>query len=596
MELLLPEGLGGLPVSQTGRPSSPESSPLLFKYTRRTAILRRVRRLLAQLAESGAAFKDVFRNPALRRMQLAWAASILGTWAYGIAVVVYAYDQGGATAVGIVGLARWLSAAFVSPFAALLGDRYDRRLVMVASDLARAALIGAAAVAVIVDAPPIVVYVLASLVGIAATAFRPAQAALTPTLARTPDELTAANVVASTIESVGIFGGPAIGGILLAATGTATVFVATAGALLWSAVLIVAVRPAVEAPEVVREPGSVRDELLAGFRTIGRDRRLRLLVGLFSAQTFVDGMLNVLIVVLALEYLDAGKAAVGFLNSAVGIGGLLGAVVAAALVGRKKLAGDFGLGIFIWGVPIALAAVWPNEIFVLLLLGVVGIGNTIVDVSGMTLLQRSAPDDVLARVFGVLESILLLTIGLGALVAPLLLDWLGTRGALIAVGALLPVLVVPSWPMLTAIDRAARIPAVQLEALLANQIFAPLPPSTLEQLADALDEVSVGAGDVVVEQGAAGDRFYLIRDGELEVIVDGKPTQWLGPRDSFGEIALLRDVPRTATVRAKSDARLYALDRNEFLAAVTGFGPSLSAAESVIGMRLGPARAGLVRA
>ncbi len=203
-----------------------------------------MRGLLRQLAESGAAFRDVFRNPALRRVQLAWAASILGTWAYGIAVVVYAYEHGGATAVGVVGLARWVAAAAASPFAALLGDRYDRRLVMVSSDLARVLLIGGAAVAAFAGAPPIVVYVLAGLVGVAATAFRPAEAALIPTLARTPEELTAANVASSTIESVGIFGGPALGGLLLATTGPGTVFVVTAGLLLWSAFVVAGIRPA----------------------------------------------------------------------------------------------------------------------------------------------------------------------------------------------------------------------------------------------------------------------------------------------------------------------------------------------------------------
>jgi MFS family permease len=557
-----------------------------------------VRRLLAQLGESGRAFRDVFRNPALRRIELAWAASILGTWAYGIAVVVYAYQQGGATAVGVVGLARWVAAAIASPFAALLGDRYDRRLVMVCSDLARVLFIGGAAAAAFTDAPPIVIYVLAGLVGIAATAFRPAEAALVPSLARTPEELTAANVAASTIESIGIFGGPAIGGLLLAASGTGTVFVVTAATLLWSAFLVAGIRPVARQEEAPaeKEDVSVLDELLAGFRTIARERRLRLVVGLFSVQTFVDGMLNVLIVVIALKLLDTGQAGVGFLNSAVGIGGLLGAVAAAALVGRKRMAADFGVGIFIWGIPIALVAVWPNQVFALVLLGVVGIGNTIVDVSGMTLLQRSAPDEVLARVFGVLESLLLLTIGLGAVVAPLLLNWLGTRGALIVAGALLPVVVIPAWPTLAAIDRAARIPTEQLELLRGNAIFASLPAGTLEQLAEALEAVRVGAGEEVVRQGEPGDRFYLVEDGTLDVAIDGRPAQQLGPGDSFGEIALLRNVPRTASVRASTDATLYALERGEFISAVTGFGPSLSAAEGVIGMRLGPGRAGIVRA
>jgi MFS family permease len=552
---------------------------------------------MGQLAESGRAFREVFRNESLRRIELAWAASILGTWAYGIAVVVYAYEQGGATAVGVVGLARWVAAAVASPFAALLGDRYDRRWVMVASDLARAVLIAAAALAAFAGARAIVIYVIAGLVGIAATAFRPAEAALVPSLARTPEELTAANVAASTIESVGIFGGPAIGGLLLATSGTGVVFLVTSGALLWSAFLVAGIRPAGEAKEKVeRDSVSVVDELLAGFRTIARERKLRLLVALFSAQTFVDGMLNVLIVVIALKLLDTGQAGVGFLNSAVGVGGLLGALAAAALVGRGRQAADFGLGIFIWGVPIALVAVWPNQAFVLVLLAVVGIGNTIVDVSGMTLLQRAAPDEVLARVFGVLESLLLLTVGLGAVVAPLLLNWLGTRGALIVAGSLLPLVVIPAWPRLNAIDRAAEIPVERLELLRANSIFAPLPESTLEQLAVALDEVLAPAGEEIVRQGESGDRFYLIKDGTVDVYIDGKLVQSLAAGDSFGEIALLRDVPRTATVKVRTESVLYALDRRHFLAAVTGFGPSLSAAEGVIGMRLGPGRAGIVRA
>jgi MFS family permease len=545
-----------------------------------------VRRLLAQIQESSKAFREVFANPALRRIQLAWAASIFGTWAYGLAVIVYAFEQNGATAVGVVGLVRWSAAAAVSPFAALLGDRYDKRLVMVCSDLARVVLIAGAAVAVYAGSAPVVVYILAALVGVASTAFRPAEAALVPTLARTPEELTAANVTASTIESIGIFGGPAIGGILLAATGPATVFVVTAGLLLVSAILLFGIRSVAEGEPEERKEESIREELLAGFRAIAGERRLRLLVGLFGAQTFVDGMLNVLIVVVALDLLDTGRAGVGFLNSAVGIGGLLGALAAAALVGRRRLAADFGLGIFIWGVPIALVAVWPNQVFALVLLGIVGIGNTLVDVSGMTLMQRAAPDDVLARVFGVLESLLLLTVGLGAFVAPLLVNWLGDRGALIVAGVLLPLIVIPAWPRLTAIDRAARVPEEQLELLRSNAIFAPLPAMTLEQLADRMTEVRASAGEHIVRQGEPGDLFYVIDEGTVEVIVDGQPAHELGRGESFGEIALLRNVPRTATVTARTDSVLYTLDRNTFIPAVTGSGPSLSAAEAVIGMRL----------
>jgi MFS family permease len=546
-----------------------------------------------RLRESARAFGDVFRNRDLRWLELAWASSIIGSWAYSIAIVVFAFEHGGATAVGLVGLIRWLAGAAVSPFAAVLADRFDRRYVMIASNLARGLLIATAAVAAQSHAPAVVVYLIAGLVNVAATPFRPAQAALTPALARTAEELTAANVVSSTIESVGIFGGPAIGGIVLAASGASTVFVLTACLMVFSTILIGLIHAPVQER---RAPEPIRRELLAGAQAILRTGRLRLLVGLFAAQTFVDGMLNVLIVVIALKLLDSGKAGVGFLNSAVGVGGLLGALLAALLIGRKRMASDFGLGIFIWGLPIALVAVWPNEVFALVLLGIVGIGNTLVDVSGMTLMQRAAPEEVLARVFGVLESVILVTVGLGAIAAPGLLSLLGTRGALVVAGALLPILVIPAWPLLSAIDRTAAVPAHRIELLRGIDVFAPLPPATIEHLATALIEVDVPAGGVVFNKGDPGDLFYAIDEGTIEVLVDERPPVVLGHGDFFGEIALLRDVPRTATVRARTDAKLYALGRDEFIPAVTGYAPSRAAADKVIGMRLGPARAGLLRA
>jgi hypothetical protein len=183
-------------------------------------------------------------------------------------------------------------------------------------------------------------------------------------------------------------------------------------------------------------------------------------------------------------------------------------------------------------------------------------------------------------------------IGLGALAAPLLVDWVGSRGALIVAGALVPLLVVPAWPRLTEIDKAARVPTDRLALLRQNPIFAPLSEPTLEQLAGGLDELGVSAGEVVIRQGDKGDLFYLVKEGDLDVAQNGKTIQSLGPGDSFGEIALLRDVPRTASVMAKTPAILYTLGRGEFLAAVTGYAPSLSAAEGIIGTRLSTARAG----
>jgi MFS family permease len=531
-------------------------------------------------------FGGVLRNPGLRRLELAWLFSVVGSWAYSVAVAVFAYEQGGATAVGLVSLLRWVAAAAVSPFAALLADRYRRRRVMVVSDVLRAALIAGAAAAVLANLGVSAVYVLATLVSIVGTPFRPAEAAYTPSLVKTPEELGAANVVAAAVESIGIFAGPALGGVLLASTGIAATFFITAGALVASALLILRI-PGGEARTedrvVARHLG---EELLAGFRAVASDRKIALLVGLFAAQTFVDGLLGVLIAVLALSYLDAGAAAVGWLNAACGVGGLVGALFAGALVGRGRLAGDFGLGVLLFGLPLALIATTRAQTVALLLLGIVGIGNTLADVAGVTLLQRVSPDAVLGRVFGLLETLLLLTVGVGAAVAPALLSGLHTRGALLASGLLLPALVVAAWPVLRRIDLEASPRAREVDLLRGVPFLSALPEATIERLARlALRETAV-AQERIIEQGEPGERFYVVDSGSVDVFIDGTLVSTLHAGDFFGEIALLRDVPRTATVCAREQALLLALARRDFLAAVEGYAPGLASAEAVVSRRL----------
>jgi MFS family permease len=488
-------------------------------------------------------------------------------------------------------LIRFLPAAVSAPFAAVLGDRFRRGLVMVGADVLRAVAMAAAAAAALGGAPAGVIYALAGFVSVVSTAFRPAQAALLPSLARTPEELTAANVASTTIESVGSFAGPALGGLLLAATSAGVVFAATAATFAWSAFLVLAVASEPPARDRGRGPG-LREEAMAGFRTIAVEARLRLVVALYGAQTLVAGALNVLIVVAALDLLDLGKSGPGFLNSAVGVGGLAGAVVALALVGRRRLATDFGIGLLLWGVPIALIGVWPHEAPALALLAVLGVGNTLVDVAALTLLQRAAPDEVLARVFGVIESLLVAALGLGAILAPLLVSLFGIRGALIATGALLPVLTVFAWRRLVRIDSEVTVPERELALLRRLPMFAPLPASTLEHLARSLRPLRTNAGEEIVREGAPGDRFYVLSAGEVDVSVGDRPTAKLGPGDYFGEIALLREVPRTATVVARTNVELFSLDRDEFVAAVTGHPESREAADAVIGARLGSLRVG----
>ena len=290
--------------------------------------------------------------------------------------------------------------------------------------------------------------------------------------------------------------------------------------------------------------------------------------------------MNVLVVVAALELLDAGEAGVGYLNAMIGIGGIVGGLLALVLAARGKLAADFGIGLVLFGLPLALVALAQVPV-ALVALAVLGIGNSVVDVTALTLLQRIVGNDVLGRVLGTLEGLLLAGIGIGALLAPVLVGLLGAETTLIVSGAIMPALVLVSLGRLRAIDRVALRP-VNLELLRGVPIFAPLAEPLLEHLAASLDEVRVTAGATIIREGEPGDRFYVIGDGEVEVA-----GRRFGPGESFGEIALLRDVPRTATVTAVTDVALYALERDEFLAAVTGHERARAAADEVVAARLG---------
>jgi MFS family permease len=544
-----------------------------------------VERLREHLRESARAMREVFRNRGLRRLQLAWAGSIIGSWAYTVALVVYAFDQGGASAVGLVGVVRWLPSAFASPLAAILGDRFPRVRVMLTSDLLRAVALGGMAALVVTDAPAAAVYVLAAAVAVIGTAFHPAQSALLPSLARTPEQLTAANVSSSTLESLGFCVGPALGGLLLAFSPIWVVFVITAGTFLWSALMLAPLLREAE-PPLTRESPHLLDEATAGFRAIGKDPRLRLVVGLFSAQTLVNGAFGVLITVSAFDLLDLGASGVGYLNAAVGVGGIVGGLISLALVGHKRLATTFGVAVAGTGAPLLLVGGQPTTAVALIAFGLIGFANIICDVSGFTILQRGTPSEVLARVFGVLHSLIYATVAAGAVLAPVLVNAFGVRWTLVVVGLLLPILAILTHASLVRIDREPADPR-RIELLQGIPMFSPLSPPVLEQLAAGLAPVSASAGEEIIRVGDHGDRFYVVSSGEVEVFVDGRPPKREGEGTYFGEIALLRDVPRTATVRAATDVELYALDRDDFLPAVTGHAGSAQAAEAVIGARMG---------
>jgi MFS family permease len=527
--------------------------------------MSRVRQVLATVGSA-------LRNRNIRRVELAWGAAIAAEWAHFVAFGVYAYDVGGATAVGIAGLVRLLPAAIVAPFAASLGDRFPRERFLLGLLVVASVALGASAIAFFADRE-VLVFGFAALLGFAVTLIRPAIQALLPSLARTPEELIATNGATSTIESFGTLVGPLLAGVLVSVANAGVVFAIGACALLVGAILVIAVR--VEdriALTATAEEGAWK-QLAGGFGAIARAPRVRLLVSLTVAQAFVRGCLNVLIVVAAFEMLNAGGEAVGYMTAALGVGGLIGAIGAMALRGQR-LAVPFGIALVFWGLPIFLIGPLPDLAFCLLMLAIVGAANSVEDVAVFTLLQRLVPNRILTRVLGLVWSLAMGGVALGSVAAPALVEAVEPRTAFIAVGAILPLLTVVTYRKLAAIDLVQQIP-----------MFEPLSIAAKERVAANLAPQSVAAGDVVIRAGERGDRFYIVGDGVLEVSAEGLRTT-AEQGDYFGEIALLRDVPRTATVSALVDSHLYVLQRNDFLAAVTGHDVAHAAGQTIAEERL----------
>jgi MFS family permease len=529
----------------------------------------------------------VFRNPGLGRVELAFAGFNGAEWGVWLAMLVFAYDQGGATTAGLVALAQLVPATVFAPFAAALADRHPPARVLAAGYAAQAAAMGATAVALAAEAPPVLSYALAAIAATAVTVTRPTQAALIPGLARTPDELTAANVVSGWIESASVLAAPAATGVLLSVSGPAAVFAVMAAVALGSAAVVLPV-PGPQ-PGAVDEPGGALAPVATGLRTLQHDPAARLLVLLLAAQFVAIGALDVLYVVLAVDVLGRDGSWAGYLNAAFGAGGVLAIAVTAALVGRRRLAPPLVLGLCVWAAAFAALGVWSQTLAALLLLAAAGAGRTVLDVAGRTLLQRSAPSDVLARIFGLLESLTMAGLAAGSLLAPLLVALAGAQGALVALGALLPVVAVAAGRRLLAIDRSATVPVVEIALLRSLPLFARLPPPSLEALARALTPIEAAAGDAVVNEGERGDRFYVVADGELEATSGGRTLRRLGRCDCFGEIALLNDVPRTGTVTAMTPSRLLALERDVFLSVVTGHPSAAEVAGSLVRERLAAA-------
>ena len=528
----------------------------------------------------------------MRRLQIASVSWATGEAAYLVGLFVIAYDLGGPGSVAVIAVIRTLPSVVLAPTMAAMasGRRTDASLRWTL--LVRVTSVTALALGLLAGGPLLLLAGLVALDSIAATFLRPLRGAALPAVARSPDELVAGNVALTTGDSLASLVGPALAALVLVAAGPIATFVpgvlGLAIALLASLRLRAATPRAASRPSTAQVPSTRR---LEGLRWLAASPA-RTVVAMFTIQRLVRGAMTVLVVAAAIDLLGMGDPGVGLLTSAMGLGGMAGGVGAVALIGRDRLAPAFVAGIVVWALGIAVIGLLPLAGVALVSLAIGGIGKVLIDVAGYTLLQRTVPNAMRTRVLGIQEGLVTAALAAGSILASGLITVVGVAPALVVAGAIPIVAVVVLWPALRRADSAVVVPTATLALLRGVPMFEPLPIATMEELAAGVERQQAARGEVIVRQGEPGDRFFIIESGTAAVAVDGRADRPLGPGGSFGEIALLRDVPRTATVTASTDVRLVAIERTRFLAAVTGNRSSVAAADRVVETHLGISSSG----
>ncbi|HET9614508.1 MAG TPA: MFS transporter, partial [Candidatus Limnocylindrales bacterium] len=424
--------------------------------------------------------RAIVSNPAIARAVAAFGGYTIGEWAIWLAMLVYAFDRGGATAAGLVALVQLAPSAILAPILSGLADRFRRERVLLLGYVYLAATTGVTGAALAADAPLPVVYALAAITTIGITITRPAHGSLLPSLARTPEELTAANVATGTVQNVGILVAPLVAGGLLATAGPWAVFAVTAVVEAMAAALVAGIHVERVVLDLDRETdGAARatrngetaandgalvaietetadpTRWIAGLRELGREPGTRAVVLLLAAGSVIEGALDIVAVVLALELLGLGQGGVGPIGAAVGLGGLIGAGAAAALVGRARLAPPFVLGLLLWSLPLLVVGIVPNVALAIVVFIAAGFGRSVMDVAGRTLLQRVAPGHVLSGVFGALEGLHDAMLAVGSLGVPALIAVAGPRSGLVLAGLWLPLVLAVLWSSVRSADRHA---------------------------------------------------------------------------------------------------------------------------------------------
>ncbi len=529
------------------------------------------------------AFGSLAGNRALLRVLAAYVMFILAENAVWIAMLVFAYSRGGAAIAGLVAVAQLVPAAAVAPVVASLADRRSPVVLLAGGYLAQAAAMAGTAAAVIAGAP-VAAYAAAVAAATAVTTTRPAQSALLPSVAATPDQLTAANVVVGWLEAAGVAAAGLLAGVLISLAGVGSVFVVCAGLGLVAGLLVAGLRVAGLAPAEQGAPLVVAG-VGEGLRLAASQPRLRLMLALLTADAVVVGALDLLVVILAISVLGRSQAWAGYLAFGFGVGAVLAATGSAVLVGRRLGGPILGAALMFSGALAALAS-GVGLAGTVALLALAGAGHSLLAVAARTLLQRSVPAQLIGRVFGVLEGFMMAGLALGALLVPALVHVGGSRLAVLGVAAVLPLAAVAGGRAVFGLDAQTPVPVVEIALLRSLPLFAELPAPAIEGLAAALTPVQLRAGAVLIRQGDTGDAYYAIAAGELDAVQDGQLLRRCGRGEGVGEIALLRAIPRTATVVAHTAATVYELNREPFLTAVLGHAPTLRQADRIADARL----------
>ncbi len=493
------------------------------------------------------AFRAVAAQPALRRVEIGCAGIVTGESIAQIAIGVLSYRVAGIGGLGLLVALQMLPSALLAPTLATLGDRIPRERLMLTCDGARVLIALGAALAAYDHAGQSVRYLVAIGLALAQSTFNPAQRSLVPLLVQTPTELTAASVATGFVQGICQVIGPLIGGAVLVLAGAPEALLVAAGCFAIAVVSDAGLPSTVGLAQ--RPTQQARQGMREGARAALGDQRLRLVLGLFAAKNFGRGALNVLIVLIPISLLGIGSGGVGWLTAAVGAGGVIGGALAAVLVTRRRLSIAMAGGIGVWGLSFLTIGAFVDLPTAIVALVALGVGNAICDASGYSLVPRSTRDDLLLRVYSIHESVRATSIAIGGGSTALVALHGGPREALVFAGAVLVTCGLAGL-LLRRYDAQEPIDARIVELLRGVPVLGWLPSVALDRLATKLVPLELADGAVLIREGDTGDRAYLIEQGEVVVSRDGREIGRLGRGDLVGEIALLRGVPRTATVVA----------------------------------------------